>query len=175
MQDAGSDRLGGECVSEFEDGSNLDSFSEHSLIPSDRANFLSFWSPNIHRLFQRVDCEWLWYPICLGGEKYVTFIALTRYIEWWVNKSLYPGSRGEKVPNLRPVNLSAFLPHRATQDLALQRKFYSVSSNLEFTHLLLHLVQLVCTIYVYWLIHEAIQVQDVEPLSVDTSSNSCCQ
>ena len=30
---------------------NLDSFSGHSLIPSDRANFLSFSSQNIHRLF----------------------------------------------------------------------------------------------------------------------------
>ena len=35
----GNDRLGGERVSEFED---LDSFSGHSLIPSDRDNFLSF-------------------------------------------------------------------------------------------------------------------------------------
>ena len=127
--------------------SNLDSFPGRSLIPSDRANFLSFWSPKIHRLFQRVDYEWLWYPICLGGEKYVTFIALTRYIDWWVNKSLYPGSRGEKVPSLRPVNVSIFCHTKPQRTLPSKRKF----SNLEFTHLFLHLKKLVCTIYFYWL------------------------
>ena len=104
---------------------NLDSFSRRGLIRSDKANFLSFWSLNIQRLFWRffnVLCF-----VCLGREKYGPFIALTPSTDWWVKRSLYPGTRGEKVSKLRSCQYVIFcLSNAQKSSPSTEIQFYNI-------------------------------------------------
>ena len=69
---------------------NLDSFSRRGLIRSDKANFLSFWSLNIQRLF---DASLMCYASFVLGEKNMAHLLLWRQI-------LTGGSRGVCIQGL---------------------------------------------------------------------------
>ena len=149
---------------------NLDSFSGHSLIPSDRANFLSFSSQNIHRLFP--TC-WLWVAVIsnLSWLRKICHIYCFEATHWLEGKQdVYPrSSRGEKVPNLRPVNVSAFCrtePQRTLPSEGSSIKFHKIC-NLRiyffFINVSMHFLHLLKEYK--WKIY----------ISVDTPSNSCSQ
>ena len=141
--------------------SNLDSFSGGSLIPSDRDNFLSFskYSSPFSYVLTMSGCDIQFVLV----EKNMSHLLLWRDIlTGEVGKQgLYPGSSLVKRSQTWDLSMCPFFvapSHKGPcplKEILLSFIRFIIYAFIPSSYML------VCTIYIYWLIHEGIQVQDI--------------
>ena len=83
--------------------------------------------------------------VCCGREKYGPFIALTPNIDWWVKRSLYPGTRGEKVSKLRSCQYVIFcLSNAQKSSPSTEIQLYNI------VHICFVCTLHICLLYTVW-------------------------